>query len=210
MPSRKFDQPLARSNNQHYEYMPFCNGPGDVKSPRVMSRRRAHASVRGRRAEGGTAVVFFRSSIRARTHKSRLFGNRWLPQTTCAGLRRNLKRPSSAVATSREGHRSPGLGPDLANDYGAPKAKACWPMGLASTLVRSSSIIWIGSFTRRADDGVAPGQAGPRKPLSGPEDPRLREGLVLRGRGRTTHLRLRHYSIAHGKGFHRWRVSQPD
>ena len=27
----------------------FCNGPGDVKSPRVMSRRRAHASVRGRR-----------------------------------------------------------------------------------------------------------------------------------------------------------------
>src|SRR5258708_31477192 len=28
---------------------PFCNGPGDVKSPRVMSRRRAHASVRGRR-----------------------------------------------------------------------------------------------------------------------------------------------------------------
>jgi hypothetical protein len=32
-----------------YEYTPFCNGPGDVKSPRVMSRRRAHASVRGRR-----------------------------------------------------------------------------------------------------------------------------------------------------------------
>jgi hypothetical protein len=33
----------------NYEYTPFCNGPGDVKSPRVMSRRRAHASVRGRR-----------------------------------------------------------------------------------------------------------------------------------------------------------------
>ena len=32
-----------------YEYTPFCNGPGDVKSPRVMSPRRAHASVRGRR-----------------------------------------------------------------------------------------------------------------------------------------------------------------
>ena len=32
-----------------YEYAPFCNGPGDVKSPRVVSRRRAHASVRGRR-----------------------------------------------------------------------------------------------------------------------------------------------------------------
>jgi hypothetical protein len=32
------------------EYTPFCNGPGDVKSPRVMSRRRAHASVRGRRS----------------------------------------------------------------------------------------------------------------------------------------------------------------
>jgi len=32
-----------------YEYTAFCNGPGDVKSPRVMSRRRAHASVRGRR-----------------------------------------------------------------------------------------------------------------------------------------------------------------
>src|SRR3989442_4819280 len=32
-----------------YEYTSFCNGPGDVKSPRVSSRRRAHASVRGRR-----------------------------------------------------------------------------------------------------------------------------------------------------------------
>src|SRR5215510_583712 len=28
---------------------PSVMGPGDVKSPRVMSRRRAHASVRGRR-----------------------------------------------------------------------------------------------------------------------------------------------------------------
>jgi transposase len=31
-----------------YEYRPFCNGPVDVNCPRS-SRRRAHASVRGRR-----------------------------------------------------------------------------------------------------------------------------------------------------------------
>jgi hypothetical protein len=37
------------ANARVYKYAPFCNGPGDVKSPRVMSRRRAHASVRGRR-----------------------------------------------------------------------------------------------------------------------------------------------------------------
>jgi hypothetical protein len=37
--------------------------------------------------------------IRACTHKSRLSGNRWLPQTT-----------SAAVATSREGQRKPRSG----------------------------------------------------------------------------------------------------
>ena len=48
---------------------------------------------------------------RACTHKSRLFGNRWLPQTTCAGCaRRRLRRFSAAVATSREGHRQQGSG----------------------------------------------------------------------------------------------------
>src|SRR6516225_5297670 len=32
---------------------------------------------------------------------------RWLPQTTCAGLRSMLRQSSAAVATSRAGHRSP-------------------------------------------------------------------------------------------------------
>jgi hypothetical protein len=35
--------------NRIYEYAPFCNGPGEVKSPELSSRRRAHASVRGQR-----------------------------------------------------------------------------------------------------------------------------------------------------------------
>jgi hypothetical protein len=37
------------------------------------------------------------------------FGNRWLPQKTCA-LRQKFRRSSSAVATSREGRRSPRSG----------------------------------------------------------------------------------------------------
>jgi hypothetical protein len=47
-----------------------------------------------------------RSKVHGFTHKSGLFGNRWLPQTTCA-LRRMFRRFSDAVATSREDHRSP-------------------------------------------------------------------------------------------------------
>src|SRR6516164_11481872 len=39
-----------------------------------------------------------RLATRARTHKSRLFGNRWLPQTTCADCA--FRRSSAAVATS--------------------------------------------------------------------------------------------------------------
>src|SRR5215471_16756046 len=42
-------QQSGRCDLRVNEYTAFCNGPGDVKSPRVMSRRRAHASVRGRR-----------------------------------------------------------------------------------------------------------------------------------------------------------------
>jgi hypothetical protein len=49
-------------------------------------------------------------SVRACTHKSRLFGNRGLPQTTVCELRQMLRRSSAAVATSREGHRSPRSG----------------------------------------------------------------------------------------------------
>jgi hypothetical protein len=45
----KADMISRYHQSRFYEYTPFCNGPGDVKSPRVMSRRRAHASVRGRR-----------------------------------------------------------------------------------------------------------------------------------------------------------------
>jgi hypothetical protein len=44
---------------------------------------------------------------RAGTHKSRLFGNRWLPQTTresCAGM---FRQSSAGVATSRAGHHLP-------------------------------------------------------------------------------------------------------
>jgi hypothetical protein len=48
--------------------------------------------------------------------ESRLFGNRWPPQTTCA-MRRMLRRSSAvAVATSREGHplaKIRGLPPSL-------------------------------------------------------------------------------------------------
>jgi hypothetical protein len=47
---------------------------------------------------------------RACTHKSRLFGNRWLLRTICADLRWKLRRSSSAVATSREGHHPPRSG----------------------------------------------------------------------------------------------------
>jgi hypothetical protein len=39
-----------------------------------------------------------------------LFGNRWLPQSMMCVLRQKLRRSSSAVATSREGHRSPRSG----------------------------------------------------------------------------------------------------
>jgi hypothetical protein len=46
---------------------------------------------------------------RARTHKSRLFGNRWPPQTMCA-LCRKLRRSSDAVATSRQIHQTPRSG----------------------------------------------------------------------------------------------------
>jgi len=47
---------------------------------------------------------------RARTHKLRLFGNRWLPQATCASCWM-LRRSSDAVATSREGHHTPRSNP---------------------------------------------------------------------------------------------------
>jgi hypothetical protein len=37
------------ASTSNYEYAPFCNGPGEVKSPELSSRRRVHASVRGQR-----------------------------------------------------------------------------------------------------------------------------------------------------------------
>ena len=46
----------------------------------------------------------------------------WLPQNVC-GLRRVFRRSSSAVATSREGHRSPRSGRDLANAITVLKQK---------------------------------------------------------------------------------------
>src|SRR5262249_11573935 len=43
------------------------------------------------------------------THKSRLFGNRWLPRTTCAVAPR-FRRFSAAVATNQKLRRSPRSG----------------------------------------------------------------------------------------------------
>src|SRR5262249_55189284 len=45
-----------------YEYTPFCKGPGDVKSPRVMSRRRA-SSPKSRRAADVANTVDRRASL---------------------------------------------------------------------------------------------------------------------------------------------------
>src|SRR5262249_41716752 len=64
-----------------YEYTPFCNGPGDVKSPRVMSRRRAHASVRGRRRGRHTMLSEGTVSLSSRPLRSRFEG--W---PNCEGL----------------------------------------------------------------------------------------------------------------------------
>jgi len=52
-----------------------------------------------------TAKSDYAVTLEGGTNKSRLLGNR-LPQTTSqCGLRRKLRLSSSAVATSREGHR---------------------------------------------------------------------------------------------------------
>src|SRR5215813_4619454 len=52
-------------------------------------------------------AILLSKPARGSTDKSRLFGNRWPQQTTCA-FRQMLRRTSAAVATSRVGHRQPG------------------------------------------------------------------------------------------------------
>src|SRR5215471_16913114 len=60
-------QKSGRCDLRVNEYTAFCNGPGDVKSPRVIVRRRAHASTKTRfyyrSRQGYEAFVSKKSSL---------------------------------------------------------------------------------------------------------------------------------------------------
>src|SRR5215831_8627782 len=65
------------------------------------------APFRNRIDSDSAYAILLSKPARGSTDKSRLFGNRWPQQTTCA-FRQMLRRTSAAVATSRVGHRQPG------------------------------------------------------------------------------------------------------
>jgi hypothetical protein len=78
-------------------------------APAFSAARGRSTSLRGKSNVGIAIGQSKPPGTGAFTHKSRLFGNRWLPQTSCA-LCRMFRRSSAAVATSRGGHHQPRLG----------------------------------------------------------------------------------------------------
>jgi hypothetical protein len=121
-------------------------------------------------------VHWSKEASRPRTHKSRLFGNRWLPQTTAALLTSACRL---AFAYNRVGRgRTPSAVPSSSN---SPASHLSSELGLIAQFYPAFPSPPLGRPTRIAAPGdssaaVATRREGHRSPRSGQEDQHRRWG----------------------------------